>query len=228
MDVESGFAESHQGWMSGVTWGGVGRWLPGCRERRTHDYRRPSTISPDGHHHEEWDAEQKITERVAIRPRLTIAVSVIVVPRQPRVTGIEVLRALQRAGWRETRRRGSHVILHHESRPGRVVVPIHVGTVLKPKTLASILDQVGITPRSALMGAGMRTYSIVLDPDPEGGFTVTVPALPGCITQGETIEECLAHAREAIELYLEDLIASGEPIPEEKEHPRLLQVTVAA
>ncbi len=78
------------------------------------------------------------------------------------------------------------------------------------------------------MRTATRTYSIVVDPDAEGGFTVTVPALPGCITQGETVEECIAHAREAIELYLDDLVASGEPIPEEKEHPRLLQVTVAA
>jgi antitoxin HicB len=64
----------------------------------------------------------------------------------------------------------------------------------------------------------MRTYSIVVDPDPEGGYTVTVPALP----------ECIVHAQEAIALYLEDLVASGEPIPEEREHPQLLQVTVAA
>jgi len=74
----------------------------------------------------------------------------------------------------------------------------------------------------------MRTYSIVVDPDPDGGFTVTVPALPGCITQGETIEECLAHAQEAIELYIEDLVASGEAVPEEKEPPQVLKVTVAA
>ena len=74
----------------------------------------------------------------------------------------------------------------------------------------------------------MRTYSIVLDPDPESGFTVTVPALPGCITQGETVEECLLNAQEAIELYLEELTAAGEPIPEEREHPRVLEVTVAA
>lgn len=74
----------------------------------------------------------------------------------------------------------------------------------------------------------MRTYSIVVDPEPEGGYTVTVPALPGCITQGETVEECLANAKEAIALYVEDLMASGEPVPEEREHPQLLQVTVAA
>ena len=65
----------------------------------------------------------------------------------------------------------------------------------------------------------MRTYSIVVDPDPEGGFTVTVPSLPGCITQGETLEECVANAKEAIALYIEDLIASGEPVPEETAHP---------
>ena len=74
----------------------------------------------------------------------------------------------------------------------------------------------------------MRTYSIVVDPDPEGGFTVTVPALPGCITQGETIDECITHAQEAIELYIEDLVASGEPVPEETQPPQLLKVTVAA
>jgi predicted RNase H-like HicB family nuclease len=75
----------------------------------------------------------------------------------------------------------------------------------------------------------MRTYSIVVDPDPDvGGFTVTVPALPGCVTQGETIEECVANAQEAISLYLEDLVATGEPIPEEKQAPQLLKVTVAA
>lgn len=66
-------------------------------------------------------------------------------PRLPRITGDEALRALRRAGWHEARRRGSHAILHHESRPGRVVVPLHAGRILKPKTLLSILDQAGIS-----------------------------------------------------------------------------------
>ena len=43
-------------------------------------------------------------------------------------------------------------------------------------------------------------YTVVLDPDPEGGFTVTVPAIPSVVTEGETEEEALANAREAIEL----------------------------
>jgi antitoxin HicB len=74
-----------------------------------------------------------------------------------------------------------------------------------------------------------RHYTIILHPEPEaGGYSVTVPALPGCAAQGETIEEAIAMARDAIGLYLESLSASGEPIPEEREHPQALVVEVAA
>jgi predicted RNase H-like HicB family nuclease len=44
---------------------------------------------------------------------------------------------------------------------------------------------------------------VILEPSDEGGFTAYVPALPGCISEGETTEEALANIREAIELYLE-------------------------
>jgi predicted RNase H-like HicB family nuclease len=44
---------------------------------------------------------------------------------------------------------------------------------------------------------------IVLEPSDEGGFTVFVPGLPGCVSEGETREEALANIREAIELHLE-------------------------
>lgn len=46
---------------------------------------------------------------------------------------------------------------------------------------------------------------IVLEPSEEGGFTVFVPALPGCISEGDTREEALANIREAIELYLDSV-----------------------
>ncbi|MEP7106199.1 MAG: type II toxin-antitoxin system HicB family antitoxin [Chloroflexota bacterium] len=62
----------------------------------------------------------------------------------------------------------------------------------------------------------MRTYSVVVDPDADGGYTVPVPALQGCITQGETMDECIVNAREAIAVYLEDLTACGDPIPRSK------------
>ncbi len=59
-----------------------------------------------------------------------------------------------------------------------------------------------------------RRCTILLTQDPEdGGYTVRVPALPGCNTQGDTIEEAIGNAREAISVYLADLEASGEPIP---------------
>jgi predicted RNase H-like HicB family nuclease len=45
--------------------------------------------------------------------------------------------------------------------------------------------------------------TIILEPSEEGGYTVTVPSLPGCISEGETREEALENIREAIELYLE-------------------------
>lgn len=45
-------------------------------------------------------------------------------------------------------------------------------------------------------------YTALFEPDPSGGYTVTIPALPGCISEGETFEESLANIREAAELYL--------------------------
>ncbi len=75
----------------------------------------------------------------------------------------------------------------------------------------------------------MRRYTLVLIPDPEeGGFTVRVPMLPGCITEGDSLEEALSDAREVIALYLEDLQARGEPIPEDKEPVRTITIDVAA
>ena len=46
---------------------------------------------------------------------------------------------------------------------------------------------------------------IILEPSPEGGYTVYAPSLPGCISEGESREEALANIREAIELYLEPI-----------------------
>ena len=60
-----------------------------------------------------------------------------------------------------------------------------------------------------------RTFKIILEPEKEnGGYSVTVPALPGCTSQGETLEECMAHAKEAIELFIEGLKEDSLPVPE--------------
>jgi len=81
--------------------------------------------------------------------------------------------------------------------------------------------------RAARWEVFVRQYSVLLIPDlEEGGYTVTVPALHGCITEGDTVEEALGNARDAIRLYLEDVFASGESIPEEHAAPMLEVVEV--
>lgn len=58
-----------------------------------------------------------------------------------------------------------------------------------------------------------REYEIVLVPEQEGGYSVFVPDLPSVATQGETVEEAAAMAKEAIEGYLEAMAEDGLPIP---------------
>ena len=74
----------------------------------------------------------------------------------------------------------------------------------------------------------MRTHTIVVEPEEGGGYYVTVPALPGCFTRGNTVEECRERAVEAIGVHIAGLRADGEPVPEEVGAPQLLAVTVAA
>jgi len=60
----------------------------------------------------------------------------------------------------------------------------------------------------------VHRYKVILEWNEDGGgYTVTVPALPGCITEGDTVDEALENAREAIQGYLEALKAQGRPVP---------------
>ena len=72
-----------------------------------------------------------------------------------------------------------------------------------------------------------HTFTVVLEPAEEGGFVVTVPALPELGTQGDTYDEAMANAREAIELVIEDRLSRGEPIPADVQ-PQLERITIAA
>ena len=58
-------------------------------------------------------------------------------------------------------------------------------------------------------------YRIFLRKEPEGGYTVLVPSLPGCVTYGDSIEDAVEMAKEAIEGYLESMKEHGEEIPTE-------------
>ena len=69
-----------------------------------------------------------------------------------------------------------------------------------------------------------RRYTVLLEWDPEGpGYAVSVPALPGCFTQGATVPEALARAREAITGHIAALAETGQEIPSE-DTPSLMTV----
>ena len=60
---------------------------------------------------------------------------------------------------------------------------------------------------------GRYKYTVVLERNEDGGYTVTVPALRGCVTQGDNIADALANAKESIECYLESLALDSLPFP---------------
>lgn len=64
------------------------------------------------------------------------------------------------------------------------------------------------------MSGMVRSFHVILSPQPDGGFFVECPSLPGCYSQGDTREEALANIREAILLVLDDLQELGQPIPQ--------------
>jgi antitoxin HicB len=59
-----------------------------------------------------------------------------------------------------------------------------------------------------------RTYTFVFNPEPEGGYTVICPALPGLVTYGESLDEARAMARDAMEGLIEVMLENGETVPE--------------
>ena len=67
------------------------------------------------------------------------------------------------------------------------------------------------------------SYTVIFEQNENGGYTVTVPALPGLVTEGANLEEAKAMARDAIACYLEGLAQEGEPAPVER---RVLQDTI--
>ncbi len=58
-------------------------------------------------------------------------------------------------------------------------------------------------------------YTVILEKGADGGYVAMVPALPGCVTQGETRDEVIANIHEAAELYIEDCVENGDPVPQE-------------
>jgi len=59
----------------------------------------------------------------------------------------------------------------------------------------------------------VRTYTVVLERNEDGGYTVSVPALKGCVTQGQTIAEALSRVQEAITCHIDGLVCLGRLVP---------------
>jgi antitoxin HicB len=74
-----------------------------------------------------------------------------------------------------------------------------------------------IKPKSKLNYMANLRYNLVYQPEPEGGFTVIVPALPGCITYGKNLKEAKKMAIDAIDGYIISLVKHNEPIPSDNE-----------
>jgi antitoxin HicB len=72
--------------------------------------------------------------------------------------------------------------------------------------------------RREKIGASEVVFTCLFEPAPEGGFVVTCPALPGLVTEGDTLDEARAMAADAIEGYLESLRKDGLPLPEGERH----------
>ena len=58
-------------------------------------------------------------------------------------------------------------------------------------------------------------YTVILEKEADGGYVATVPALPGCVSHADTRDEVMANIREAAEVYIEDCVESGDPVPHE-------------
>jgi antitoxin HicB len=136
----------------------------------------------------------------------------------------DMIRILLSKGFELRRTTGSHKTFVHPVNGLTTVVPYHNKDLSKGLML-DIMKQAGISREDLtwlvndnshqLSPTSNMQYKILLYPEPEGGYTVTVPTLPGCITFGSTVDEAMAMAREAIELYIESLTARQQEIPHE-------------
>lgn len=76
------------------------------------------------------------------------------------------------------------------------------------------------------MKQSVLKYDVVFEKQEVGGYTVTVPSLPGCISEGDTFEEAEANISEAITAFLESLAKDGEDIPQADSNTFIAQVSV--
>lgn len=147
------------------------------------------------------------------------------------MTATEAERAILKDGWRSVLgASGSHRQYVHPTKPGRVTIAHHAGRIIKAKTLNQILRQAGLTVdqfRALLLGSTVAGHTVLpYHDEEEGGYAVLTPVL-GLATQGESIDEALAMAKEAAELQIRGLVEDGEPVLEEEAPPIVAAIDVA-
>ncbi|HEY6231591.1 MAG TPA: type II toxin-antitoxin system HicB family antitoxin, partial [Pyrinomonadaceae bacterium] len=91
-----------------------------------------------------------------------------------------------------------------------------------------LADGLLIDSANSLYDGAMRilNFTVVMTPDVDGGYVVTCPALPGLVSEGNTLEEARAMATDAIQGYLESLRKHGEPIPTDESITEQLAVEI--
>lgn len=111
-----------------------------------------------------------------------------------------------------------------KTKPPRVQVNVRMSQTEKARLEAEArrrgMRSAADVLRHAALSQAIKSYTYTVhihpaDPD-EGGYWAEVPALPGCNTQGETLDEVIAHAHDAIRVYLMMSLRHGDPIPEER------------
>jgi len=70
--------------------------------------------------------------------------------------------------------------------------------------------------KKAPVQVGDYSFTILIEPNDPDGYLVTCPALPGLVTQGDTLDEAYEMAQDAIQIYVESLIEDGEPVPQDR------------
>jgi antitoxin HicB len=96
-----------------------------------------------------------------------------------------------------------NIIDHHDTTCDIIVLWVS----MKPKTQQQMMSRKSLEYYLSL------AYSVTLDPDPKGGYVAHTKDLPGCFTQGETLEETMTNIQEARELWIETAYEMGDPIP---------------
>ena len=106
----------------------------------------------------------------------------------------DIIKRVEKDGWREVKAKGSHRQYKHLVKSGRVTIPGHPG------------DDVAI-------GVSVMQYTVIVE-KAANNYSAYVPDLPGCISTGSTIEETKRNIQEAIEFHPEGMCEDGDPIPE--------------